>query len=824
MLLKSKPRIKISPGHLGLIFALFFISGASGLIYEVGWMRLLSLVFGVTAIATSIILASFMGGLAAGSYIFGRLADSRKRPLRLYGLLEIGVGLFALLMPLILSGLDNLYIVIYRQFGASLAAVNIFRFVLSFMAFLLPATLMGGTLPIISRFVVNRWKHLGERVGQLYFINTLGAAVGTLATGFVFILFLGVREATYLAAGLSILIGLVALVLDSRTARLTQPETPDTQPEDQAPSRLYSPNLARLSLAAFAVGGFCSIALEVLWTRSLVFILDNTSQAFTTMLTAFLLGIALGSLIMGRFVDRIKRPILWLGAIIAGIGLTALVSVPVFINLGAEIGGTFYQPGAYWQWAALRFGRSFLVMLVPTLLMGMAFPLVTRIYARSPKVLGRAIGNVYSLNTVAGVAGSLVAGFVLIPVIGVYYSVVIMAGIYGVMGIVLLLADPALKIAGRLKTSGAAFAALAIVVIGVTVPGQLMFSSAIETRESQSVVFYDEGIGSTVKVYDNAFGYRYLSIDGFPVASSTPRHRDIQKALGHFPLLLSPVEKPRVCVIGLGAGGSSWAATRYDIEALDVVELVPSVVEAAKLLPEVNADLFNQPELNIILADGRNYLKVSGEKYDVISVDATSPKSAGSGSLYSLEFYQSCRQSLSAEGVIVQWLPFHLLSPDEIDMTLNTFKEVFPATSVWFSPFRNYLVIAGSMGGLSIDFQDLAAKMGQPEVSEDLELINVNDPYDFLACFVMAGQTLDEFTGSTALNSDDHPHLEYSPTMAYFAPVDFSRENMIDIAPFRTSILDYVENMGPEASDVEANIAERFNQTPVERYWPMFFE
>jgi len=811
------------------ILVLFFFSGGCSLVYEVAWMRLLTLVFGVTAIATSTILASFMGGLALGSYVFGRFVDTRKRPLRLYGLLELGVGLFALLMPFLLSGLDNIYIFLFRQFGASLPLINIIRFVLSFTILLLPATLMGGTLPIISRFVVQLWGKLGWSTGRLYFVNTLGGAAGTLLAGFGLILLLGVRETTYLAAALNILIAIAALVIDYRTWNKTRTGNPEgvieTRQTVTGPHHVYSPGMARLALAAFGLGGFCSLALEVLWTRALIFILDNTTHAFTTMLSAFLVGIAAGSLIMARFSDNIRRPFLWLGLIICGIGISGIISVPVFINLGAEIGGGgFYQPDSYWQWAALRFGRSFLVMLLPTLLMGMAFPLVARIYAQSPRVLGKAIGNVYALNTLGGVAGSLAAGFILIPWIGVYYSVAIVAGIYAVIGITLLAAEPLVNIRHRLKTIVLPAFTFVLAAVLVISPGRLIFSSYIEQQETRSLLYYDEGIGSTVKVYANAFGYRYLSIDGFPVASTTPRHRDIQQALGHMPLLLSQADNPSVCVIGLGAGGSSWAVTLYDIQKLDVVELVPSVVEAAKLLPEVNHELFNQPDFNLVLADGRNYLLVTEEKYDVISVDATSPKGSGNGSLYSLEFYESCRQRLTDEGLIVQWLPFHLLSEEEMGITINTFRQAFPNASLWFSPFRNYFLLIGTVNEFEIDFQNIEAKLEIPAVREELGPIYIRDIYDFLSCFVMAGDSLDEYAGNTSLNTDNHPYLEYAPSLAYFQPVDFTRDNIVRVAPLRETPAPYLSNTGQNQAEILSSLAERFAETPVERYWPLFFE
>lgn len=811
-----------------IILILFFISGCCSLIYEVAWMRLLTLIFGMTAVATSTVLASFMAGLALGSYIFGRIADTKNRPLRLYSLLELGIGIFALLLPSLLSSLDNVYVFLFRQFGASFPLISFIRFLLSFTILLLPATLMGGTLPIISRFIANRWNKLGWSIGRLYFVNTLGGAAGTLLAGFALILLLGVRETTYVAAALNIIIAAVALVIDHQNQKGKAAESIEQSSEtplaESKTCQVYSPGTSRLVLAAFGAAGFSSLALEVLWTRSLVFILDNTTHAFTTMLSAFLTGIAVGSMIMARFTDNIRRPVLWLGIIICGIGVSAIISVPIFINLAAEIGGGSYQPDNYWQWASLRFGRSFLVMLLPTLLMGMAFPLVSKIYTKSPAILGKSIGSVYALNTLGGVAGSLVAGFLLVPLIGVYYSIAIIAGLYTITGVILLATEPFTSIRSRIKSIALPSFSFLLAAILVISPGRLIFSSSVERQETETLLYYDEGIGSTVKVYANELGYRYLSIDGFPVASTAPRHRDIQHALGHLPLLLSSTENPSVCVIGLGAGGSSWAVTRYNIEKLDVVELVPSVVEAAKLLPEINYQLFRQPDFNLTLADGRNYLLVTGEKYDVISVDATSPKGSGNGSLYSLEFYKSCRQSMAEDGVLAQWLPFHLLNEAETGMIINTFREVFPNASLWFSPLRNYFLLIGTMDEFQIDFLATKAKIEQPVIQKELRSVLIHDIYDFLSCFVMAGDALAEYAGNARLNTDNHPYLEYAPSLTYFQMVDFTRENILKAAPLRHWPAPYLVNMGQNHTEVLTLLAERFAQTPVERYWPLFFE
>ncbi|RJO62342.1 MAG: hypothetical protein C4542_04440 [Dehalococcoidia bacterium] len=816
------------------ILAVFFISGACGLLYEVVWMKMLTIVFGGTALAISTTLAAFMSGLALGSFYFGRLIDRHHHPLRIYAFLELGTGLFAFLMPLLLSLLDKFYVFTYQNITTDYLWLSVVRLVLSLLILLIPATLMGGTLPVITRFLVKRFGELGSRVGQLYFINTMGAVVGTFATGFFLIVWLGVHEAAYLAGGLNILIAIAVLVLDRHAASAESPKVaPVYQPAgsnsnaEKITQSYYSPGIARLSLWAFAISGFCSLAYEVLWTRALVYILDNTAQAFTTMLVAFLLGIALGSLAITRFVDRTRNLLVLFGLAEVLIALFALISIPVFVNLGASIGGPpgsiFYAEYSLWQWVSIRFGRSLLVMLLPTLLMGMTFPIASKLYTRSAAGMGTAIGNIYSANTIGGVLGSFVAGFALIPWIGVYHSVMLIAAINTAIGLILLLAESAIKLGSRFKTAVVSVVCFITTLAVMLSSGPIVFASPIEQQYPYQILYYKEGVGSTVKVYQDIFADKTISIDGFPVAGTIQRHEDAQRSLGNLPLLLSQVSRPRVNLVGFGAGGASWAATLYNPSSVDCVELVPAVVQAARFFPEVNHGVMDNPAFDLIIGDGRNYLLVTDKKYDVITVDATSPKSAGSGNLYTREFYQSCKSRLDDNGLVVQWLPFHLLSEDEIKMTARTFMSIFPHTSLWFTFQRSYYILVGTQSELNLDFRLLQDKMADENIKAELAPLDIIDSYDVLSCFIMGEKELADYSSGARLNTDDHPYLEYSQTMSYFYTVDVARQNLSSIARLRQSVLPYLANLGAttsEADEVKSMLQARFNATPVGHFWP----
>jgi len=788
------------------LVALFFLSGACGLVYEVVWMRMLTLVFGATAFATSAVLTSFFTGLALGSWLVGRAADRSRNPLALYGWLEAGIAIFAFLMPALFAGVTHLWVAIARAMDLGFYPLSALRLVLSFLVLIVPASLMGGTLPVVVRSFVAREERLGLGVASLYAVNTFGAVVGALGAGFFLILLVGLRETAWVAGAVNLAIAAVALTLSR--GRDTDPveRAPESGPvvsedaqaigdEIAADPRTASlpPGLATLALWAIGLSGLCALALEVLWTRSLVYFLDNSTHAFTTMLTAFLLGIAAGSALVARSVDRGVRLLAAFGSVEVLIGISALLAVPVLAHAtpvleGME--GMELDSLLLWKWSGMRFLTSLSVMLVPTLLMGMTVPLAAKIYTRGLADLGASLGRVYAANTFGGVVGAFLAGFVLVPWLGVQHGIVAVGTASGLIGVTLLMAEPALawRPAGRIAIGIAVIA----VVAGVArfAGAELILTSYKERVDEAEVLFYREGIGSTVKVFRDVRGDKLLSIDGFPVAGSTPGMFDAQKALGNLPMLLSDAPNARVNLVGFGAGGASWEVLQYDVERVDCVELVPGVIEAAAHLVDVNHGVLQEPRFHLVMGDGRNHALVSDERYDVISIDATSPKMAGNGSLYTLDFYRLVRERLAEGGMAVQWLPFHLLSDAEMRMTARTFMEVFPHTTVWLSPLRHHGLLVGTSEPLRIDWSALERKLERPGVREQLAPIGVTEPQDVLAGFVMGEERLADYVERARINTDDHPYLEFTPAWSYFLTLRYATGNLYEFGQARESAAD----------------------------------
>ncbi|MCG6955167.1 MAG: fused MFS/spermidine synthase [Gemmatimonadetes bacterium] len=812
-----------------IVLALFFLSGACGLVYEVVWMRMLTLVFGATAVATSTVLASFFAGLALGSYLFGGLADRTRRPLALYGLLEAGVGLTAFVMPVLFAGVTSVYVGLSRHFGFG-HELDVLRFGLAFLALLVPATLMGGTLPVVVRAFAGSERRLGRDIGVLYALNTFGAVVGAISAGFFLILFVGLRETSYLAAAVNLIIAGTVLGL-SRTP--VSPDVDDAVPEPAMANAAEASTAdtadavgahdtvtARLALWAVGLSGFCALGLEVLWTRSLVFFLDNSTHAFTTMLTAFLLGIALGSAVVARFIDGRRKLLMGLGWIEVLIGVTAVLAIPVLGHstpVLQRMATASLDALLFWKWTAMRFGMSLTVMLLPTVLMGMTVPVAARIYTRSVAGVGGALGRVYAVNTIGGVLGSLVAGFLLIPLVGLHNGIMLVAGVNVAIGAVLVLWEPGAGVGSRSRAA-ALGGALVVLVAGAffLTRGRMNLTSFIENMDADQVLSYREGVGATVKVFKDKNGAKYLSIDGFPVAGTSMGLYDAQKALGNLPLLLTSVPSPRVNFVGFGAGGASWEALQYNPAAVDCVELVPAVLDAAAWFPEVNHNVLSDPRFHAIVGDGRNYALVTDKTYDIISIDATSPKMAGNGSLYTVDFYRLLKARLSADGLVVQWLPIHLLSDAEVRMTVRSFMQVFPHTTLWLSAIRHHAVLVGTQKKLNIDFKALSVKSVMATMAHVWEPLKVTDAYDVLGGFVMGEDGLAAYARGARVNSDDHPYLEFTPAMAYFTAGQYMIENLVEFQRRRESVFPLLTNLGnteEERAEVARGVERRFESS-----------
>ena len=747
-----------------IVLGLFFFSGACTLTYEIVWARMLVPVFGTGVYAVSTVLTAFMAGLALGAFYFGRVADRYRNSLRLYAILELGIALFALVFPYILAYLDEVYTLIYRFVGDDRYLFSLVRFLLCFVVLLIPTTMMGATLPALTRSAVRGINQVGWRVGGLYAVNTLGAAAGCFAAAFLLLEHLGVTATTYAAAGANLLIAAVAWWL-SRTPEGAAEATAPTPAAESAADigdedRPAVPTT--LVLAAFALSGFAALGYEVVWARVIAMITRSaTAQSLSTILVAFLLGIAGGGAVGARLAGRIRNPLSSFAIIELLLALFGLLSISAFGAIPYLL-PTIYSSVTWGEHVFKLFAVAFGVMLLPTFLMGLLFPLVGRMHVTRMGSLGRRIGDVYGFNTLGAIFGAFAGGFVLIPALGTQASIVALAALNLVLGLVLLTADRTLSSVRRLVTFGVA--GVPILVVALLLPADFLASLFAWSEPGSRMPYLHETAEGTVTVHEYRDGKRLLKVNGGGEVPTDYASLQTFRLLGNLPMLLHD-QPDEVLVIAFGGGISLASAARHEPQRLDCAEVVPGVIGAAGFFADHNDRIYNRldrPGIELIAEDGRNHVLRTDRRYDVIIGDATHPGTADSWVLYTEEFYRLCRSRLEEGGILCQWLPLHGLSAADFRMILRTFNAVFPHASIWLT--REYTILMGTPGPLRIDVERLRARLAKPAIAEPLALVDLGDPVSFLSSLALAEEALTAFAGAGegATNTDDHPFISFT--------------------------------------------------------------
>jgi spermidine synthase len=801
------------------VYLLFFLSGAASLIYQVAWVRSLSLVFGGSHLAVTTVLSVFMGGLALGSALFGRRADRSRHALRLYGALELGVAACAL----VFLGLTRIYPSVYpplaRITEGSHAWLTFARVALAAIAMLPPTTLMGGTLPVLTRYMASRPGRLGGHLSALYAVNTLGAVAGTLGCAFLLLKTVGVTATILVAVSVNVAVGVAALALPERIfgggappAIEAAPTVPTRKPGRDSPLASVDPAALTLVLWMTGVSGFCALGYEVLWTRMLTQVVGTSVYSFGVILSAFLAGIALGSLAFGLLQRRraigAGPALVGLGAVEAGVGLSALAVAALMRHLPAHAMALQNALlGSAGSEFGVRQGASFLLavtyVLVPAFLMGAAFPMTGTLLAAGRRAAGVGIGETASWNTVGAILGASSTGFVLVPAFGIERSLQMLA--------VLNVAVGSLVMASRARPRvrwaiGGAAAALLVALAGW--PGwgrawdprfmaifqnsnRALFDTEEKRRDALerfSILYAFEGVNETISVIAKE-GHQSFVVNGRPEASTLPEDRQVQYALGHLPLLLHP--QPRsVFVLGTGSGMTLGATTVHpEVERIVLAEIEPGVLPATRTFARYNHDALDSPRLRIVFNDGRNFLATTDEKFDVVTADPIHPWSGGAAYLYTDEYFASVAAHLRPGGIACQWLPLYELAPRDVKTVVRTFTRHFPYVMAWVTYWDTVLV--GSNAPIVLDEAALARRVSRPEIAGDLEAVGMAGPEGLLSYFMFATDRAAAFAGNAVVNTDDNLFLEFSAPesmgIATLLPA-----NVAELANFRESVLPYL--------------------------------
>ena len=770
-----------------IILLLYFLSGFSALVYEIVWARMLGLIVGTTVAAWGAVLAAYMGGMAIGAAIGGRFADRASHPLRLFALYETGIGLFGAASPAILHFAQQLFIAVQPFPGTSTATQTITRVIFAGGVLVIPTVLMGGTFPAISRTLLAEDRSFGRDLGAIYSVNTFGAVIGAIATGFILLPALGMSASLFLAAGINCAVAAATLLFirnhrnnvlcGTQLKKAGKPVVHRTMPLWLFPSIL-------------ACSGFCAMAFEVLWSRALVFFLSNTTYAFTTVLSVVLLGLAGGGMAAAVIARNTKSLPAWIAALQLCAGLLGFASPWILQHIDPVIHFAENHLGpSWWQWITVRYLVCFSIIFPPALCMGATFPLTIGASLGPLYTAGRSVGYLTSLNTLGGIAGSLAAAFLLVPVAGIQRSLVIIAFLNCAAGLAVV--HRGIRRSWRTTAAGAA-AAAALFVLSIVFIGRnpmILYSRVVRgAARAVSVVSYREDPTASVAVLKTDRG-RNLTIDGFN-AAGTYRY-EYMHLLAHLPAVLSP-SPDTALVICFGTGTTCGTIGLYPaVKRVDCAEISTAVINTARYFSDVNYNAADNPKIRIIPDDGRNHLLRTRQHYDVITLEPMHPYMASATNLYSSDFYLLCRRRLSPHGVMAQWAPMHVLSPREYRMLIASFASVFPHTSLWFLGTEGVLI--GTMDSLRIDIDSLKRKMSPGVVMGDYAKISLTDPLRLLSCFLMDEQRVREYVNDVPVTSDDRPRIEFSAPRNLILPINHRwLENMDDLLKRRVSVLPYI--------------------------------
>jgi predicted membrane-bound spermidine synthase len=701
---------------------LIFLSGATGLVYEVVWAKQLALVLGGTALAQTAVLGLFLAGLAAGNALFGPIVDRSPSPLRLYAKLEFAIAALGALSPLLLRYCDGF-------FGAALVLLP-------------PTVLMGGTLPALTRWRVRGLEGLRPGLGLLYGLNSGGAVLGALGAGFVLVPEFGLDTPLLGTAAVNLAIGIAALrVDDPKTAPLGTAETQDAAPIDRA------------VLPAVFLAGAASLVYEIAWIRILALSLGASAYAFSLMLSAFITGITLGSFWAARSKTRLEAGA---GFALSQLGVVAAVAVCALLYERLPYYSLLLQSGLdrspenFALFSTLRFAFCVLALLPPTFFIGAQLPWAVRAATRSADTVGRGVGAVFSWNTIGNVAGAAAAGLWLMPWLGLRGLLLV--------GMALNAAAAPLVWRGRAAWTPAAIAIVAAIAVPrfdsaaltsgayrLRAPEGLSFQAFRDAHAREKILFYKDDREGTVTVTEDEAGVRFLKVNGKSDASTGEDMRT-QELLAALPLALRPDAK-RALIVGLGSGVTAGEALKRPLERLDVVEISPAVAEAERFFRGVNGEPLSDTRLALHLQDAKAFLESEGEPYDAIISEPSNPWIAGIGNLFTVEFYSRAKTRLAPDGIFVQWFHLYEMSDEVLRLVLRTFASSFEHVSLW-EVGSNDILLLGSASPIA------------PPRSPGLEPL--------LSLESLSDRAVRAAAGEGPVNRDRRPLLEHQAPRALF--------------------------------------------------------
>lgn len=792
------------------MLVLLLLSGMAGLMYQVLWMKQLGLLFGNTAAAASTTLAAFFAGLAVGSWYFGTHANRWSRPLRLYAMLEAGIAITAL----VYFGLLELFYAMYPWFHHTIpgdAGSLVLKLIMALLLIFPPAFFMGGTLPALGQHLIRSRQVFGKTASLLYGVNTFGAAAGVIVAVFVFVPAMGFRLTYSLAMFISLGVALVSWVLSRQGEPLpvSSPAPDTTAPRDDEASSKHGLGPLAIHVLCF-LSGFCVLALEVLWTRMFAQIHSNSVYAFAVMLGVVLTGLAIGAWLASGLA-RTKLPASATLGLLMTLGGVALLLGPKMFMLATNDMQPMSALEGWLPHVARMFGIGVGGVGLVVVVLGMVFPFIMKVEERYAAEPGRALGGLLASNTAGSILGAVVCGFVMLPMLGMWGTLRVIAVLY-------LLAVFAVVRGWRPEANACRLVAGLSLVLLFTVLDPTRLPTAVppvSTSGTSRVVETFEGSDGTVAVVENDRGAIAITYNSGYTLGSTAAYQDqIQQST--IPLYIFP-ETKSIFYLGLGTGISAGAALSPEfpnVERIVATELVPQVITAARKYitdhrgRDLTNGLFTDPRVTILAEDGRHYLRVTDQTYDMINADLFLPYRRGAGSLYSLDHYLTARTRLNPGGVYVQWLPMFQITESEFGIIAATMLQAFDQVTMWrnnFTPGREIVALIGQKEPASIPASPYSTRLQMLQAVMGLRLATTTPdmpaPEAPSITFFYAGNlsVARELFENDPINTDDKPLIEYQTPRTF-------RENLDEqviwfVGPRLDGLIERIFEQSPIESD-----------------------
>lgn len=774
-----------------ILLLIFFLSGTCALAYQIIWIRLFGLVFGGTVVSMSVVVAVFMGGLALGSHFIGKYAERVGNRVRLYGILQIALGLIA---ALLLYGISNLSRLIYSlPFNTDVhtfTGISV-RLILSCLLLIVPTMIMGGTLPILVRAVTSEKNKIIVNTSLLYAINTLGAMTGAFLVGFLLIRYLGITQTNILAAAVNIIMGITALLVSGRFE-----STPDTVSGEQKEKHKVSHDKGLRFLVTLCLTGFAGLTLEMVWMRMMLLLLNNTIYLYTIIITTYLFGLGLGGLLLRFFIPGKMRTERTFGIILALTGITICVGFVLFPHTTFYATATsagFYS--TFTRLSILTLILFFLLGFAPVFLMGLSFPLGLGLYAHEVKGLSRRLGFIYAVNTAGSLVGSLAAVFILIPSIGMRGTVILCAVLIMAAAFYFLLQKWEGYSRGPLiAVTSVLFLSFLAMTAKTDIPRSLLLR---RLSPAEHIEYIKEGPSSTIWI-SGGRPFRKIWMDNLWVSSTSKE--GTHALLAHYPVLFHRNPK-NICGIAFGTGQTFGTCLLYPIEQITSVEIDAEIIEACRgRFTRENYGILEDPRSTIVIDDGRFFLAGTRDRFDIVTAEPLQPYTRGTVSLYSYEFYEDCKRTLDPGGIVTQWLPVYNSGVADTWSMIRTFVEAFDHVLLFLN--GNDGILLGSDSEMRINPSNPLPDMAL----SDLKRIDNGNIYALTGNFICSRGALLKASEGFPVITDDKPTLEFT------APISHWAEDTTAEVEMRSHFLELTEPIDSLfTGEVDWETARKFN-------------